>query len=117
MIADRDRVRRASAVSVQLASPGMMSLLALIGPGELAAVAGRRSGVTSVLAVGLLGAWFMLFAEALEESSGQGPTSETNSRPWWVPSPRGTRNPSRVAAPPAASARALRACLVRGTIR
>ncbi len=52
-VADRDHVRRASAVSVQLAFPGLMSLLALIDP-ESSLLWRVAFGVTSALAVGLL---------------------------------------------------------------
>ena len=52
-IADRDHFRRASAVSVQLAFPGLMCLFALINPAstQLWQVA---FGVTSLVAAGLL---------------------------------------------------------------
>ncbi len=52
-IADRDHFRRASSVSVQLAFPGMMSLLALIDP-ESSLLWRLAFGVTSALAIALL---------------------------------------------------------------
>jgi hypothetical protein len=52
-IADRDHFRRASAVSVQLAFPGMMCLLALIDS-ESTLLWRWAFGVTSALAIALL---------------------------------------------------------------
>ena len=55
-IADRDHFRRASAVSVQLAFPGLMSLFALIDPASSSlwrAVFGVGSAVAAVLLVAL----------------------------------------------------------------
>ena len=52
-IADRDHFRRASAVSVQLASPGLMSLFALINP-ESTMLWRVVFGVTSVISAMLL---------------------------------------------------------------
>ena len=56
-MADRDHFRRASAVSVQLAFPGLMSLFALINPASSTlwrAVFGVASAVAAVLLVALI---------------------------------------------------------------
>ena len=56
-MADRDHFRRASAVSVQLAFPGLMSLFALINPASSVlwrVVFGVVSGVAAMLLVALI---------------------------------------------------------------
>ena len=73
-IVDRDHVRRASAVSVQLSFPGMMSLLALIDP-ESSLLWRVAFGVTSALAVGLL--------VALRRRS-RGPWARVNNVANWI---------------------------------